>query len=143
MPAAGDLDRGRILDLHARELARFREARPATLAMLGRARAHMPNGTPMSWMAEDNDQPVYLELLVGLLGVLALAVPQLQHRRVAGVEQVAHGGGGGVLDAGDPPGVVGGAARRSTLDPKSSEHSTARMRSETAMRGRHGVSCDR
>jgi glutamate-1-semialdehyde 2,1-aminomutase len=61
MPAHGDLDRGRILDLHARELARFREARPATLAMLARARAHMPNGTPMSWMAVDNDQPVYLE----------------------------------------------------------------------------------
>jgi glutamate-1-semialdehyde 2,1-aminomutase len=60
MPARGDLDRGRILDLHAGELARFREARPVTLAMLGRARSYMPNGTPMSWMVADNDQPVYL-----------------------------------------------------------------------------------
>jgi glutamate-1-semialdehyde 2,1-aminomutase len=61
MTAQGGLDRGRIHDLHARELARFREARPATLAMLKRARSHMPNGTPMSWMDEDNDQPVYIE----------------------------------------------------------------------------------
>jgi glutamate-1-semialdehyde 2,1-aminomutase len=54
------IDRARVRELHARELARFREARPATLAMLARARAHLPNGTPMSWMAEDNDQPVYI-----------------------------------------------------------------------------------
>lgn len=54
------IDRDRVRDLHAGELARFREARPATLAMLARARAHMPNGTPMSWMAEDNDQAVYI-----------------------------------------------------------------------------------
>jgi glutamate-1-semialdehyde 2,1-aminomutase len=60
MTAQGGLDRGRIRDLHARELARFREARPGTLAMLERARSHMPNGTPMSWMAVDNDQPVYV-----------------------------------------------------------------------------------
>jgi glutamate-1-semialdehyde 2,1-aminomutase len=60
MTAQGGLDRSRIRDLHARELARFREARPGTLAMLGRARSHMPNGTPMSWMAVDNDQPVYV-----------------------------------------------------------------------------------
>jgi glutamate-1-semialdehyde 2,1-aminomutase len=29
--------------------------------MLGRARAHMPNGVPMAWMAQDNDQPVYID----------------------------------------------------------------------------------
>jgi glutamate-1-semialdehyde aminotransferase len=29
--------------------------------MLERARAHMPNGTPMSWMAIDNDLPVYVD----------------------------------------------------------------------------------
>jgi glutamate-1-semialdehyde 2,1-aminomutase len=54
------IPRGRVRDLHGRELARFREARPATLALLGRARSHMPNGTPMSWMAVDNEQPVYI-----------------------------------------------------------------------------------
>jgi glutamate-1-semialdehyde 2,1-aminomutase len=61
MTALGDLDRERIRDLHARELVRFREVRPATLAMLERARAHMPNGTPMAWMATDYEQPVYVD----------------------------------------------------------------------------------
>jgi len=61
MTARGDLDRARIDELHARELSRFREARPRTLAMVRRARAHMPNGTPMAWMASDNDQPVYID----------------------------------------------------------------------------------
>jgi glutamate-1-semialdehyde 2,1-aminomutase len=61
MTALGNLDRARIGELHARELARFRQARPRTLAMLGRARAHMPNGVPMAWMASDNDQPVYID----------------------------------------------------------------------------------
>jgi glutamate-1-semialdehyde 2,1-aminomutase len=61
MTALGDLDRSRIDELHARELTRFREARPRTLAMVRRARAHMPNGMPMAWMASDNDQPVYID----------------------------------------------------------------------------------
>jgi glutamate-1-semialdehyde 2,1-aminomutase len=61
MTALGDLDRAWIGELHARELARFREARPRSLGMIGRARAHMPNGTPMAWMASDNDQPVYID----------------------------------------------------------------------------------
>jgi glutamate-1-semialdehyde 2,1-aminomutase len=61
MTAQGDLDRARVGELHAKELARFREARPRTLAMVRRARAHMPNGTPMAWMASDNDQPVYID----------------------------------------------------------------------------------
>jgi len=61
MPALGNLDRGRISELHERELARFREARPRTLAMIDRARACMPNGMPMAWMATDNDQPVYVD----------------------------------------------------------------------------------
>jgi glutamate-1-semialdehyde 2,1-aminomutase len=30
------------------------------MAMLSRARAHMPNGTPMAWMASEYDQPVYV-----------------------------------------------------------------------------------
>ncbi len=61
MTAVGDLDRARIGELYARELARFREARPRSLAMVARARAHMPNGVPMAWMASDNDQPVYID----------------------------------------------------------------------------------
>jgi glutamate-1-semialdehyde 2,1-aminomutase len=61
MTAVGDLDRARIGELHARELARFREARPRSLAMIARASAHMPNGVPMAWMASDNDQPVYID----------------------------------------------------------------------------------
>src|SRR5215471_11959909 len=61
MTALGDLDRTRIGELHARELARFRNDRPATMAMLERARAHMPNGVPMSWMVTDNEQPVYID----------------------------------------------------------------------------------
>jgi glutamate-1-semialdehyde 2,1-aminomutase len=60
MTAQGDLDRDRVRSLHADELARFRAERPKTLAMMERARAHMPNGTPMAWMAADNDQPVYI-----------------------------------------------------------------------------------
>ena len=61
MSAQSDLDRVRIGDLHARELNRFRQSRPRSLAMLDRARAHMPNGLPMSWMASDNDQAVYID----------------------------------------------------------------------------------
>ncbi|HLQ55549.1 MAG TPA: aminotransferase class III-fold pyridoxal phosphate-dependent enzyme [Streptosporangiaceae bacterium] len=61
MTALGDLDRARIGELHGRELARFRQDRPRTLAMIDRARAHMPNGVPMAWMASDNDQPVYVD----------------------------------------------------------------------------------
>ena len=61
MAALGDLDRARVGELHAQELARFRAERPRSLAMIARARAHMPNGTPMAWMASDNDQPVYID----------------------------------------------------------------------------------
>ncbi len=61
MTARGDLDRARIGELHDRELARFRAARPGTLGMIERARAHMPGGVPMAWMASDNDQPVYID----------------------------------------------------------------------------------
>src|SRR5215472_14894814 len=61
MTAVGDLDRARISELHAAELARFRQDRPRTMAMIARARAHMPNGVPMAWMASDNDQAVYID----------------------------------------------------------------------------------
>jgi glutamate-1-semialdehyde 2,1-aminomutase len=61
MTALGDLDQARISELHAAELARFRRDRPRTMAMIARARAHMPNGLPMAWMASDNDQAVYID----------------------------------------------------------------------------------
>lgn len=61
MTAHGDLDRDRIARLHRGELDRFRAERPRTLALLERGRAHLPNGTPMPWMASDNDQPVYVD----------------------------------------------------------------------------------
>jgi glutamate-1-semialdehyde 2,1-aminomutase len=61
MPAHGELDRERIGHLLAGELDRFRADRPRTMAMVARARAHMPNGTPMAWMASDNDQPIYID----------------------------------------------------------------------------------
>src|SRR5215468_3877003 len=61
MTAVGDLDRARIGELHARELTRFRRERPRSMDMIERARAHMPNGVPMAWMASDNDQPVYID----------------------------------------------------------------------------------
>ena len=61
----GDLDRARIGELRAGELARFRQGRPRSLAMIARARAHMPNGVPMAWMVSDNDQPVYVDLGLG------------------------------------------------------------------------------
>ncbi len=61
MTAAGDLDRARIGELSARELMRFRQDRPQSLAMVARARAHMPNGVPMSWMAYYGDQVVYVD----------------------------------------------------------------------------------
>jgi glutamate-1-semialdehyde aminotransferase len=59
--ATGDLDRERIGALHDRELAAFRDARPRTLALLQRAREHMPNGTPMAWMVTDTEVPVYVD----------------------------------------------------------------------------------
>jgi glutamate-1-semialdehyde 2,1-aminomutase len=61
MTSHGDLDRARIGELYAKELARFREGRPRSLAMIERARAHMPNGTPMAWMAYHDGQLVYID----------------------------------------------------------------------------------
>src|SRR5215470_1029123 len=61
MTAHGDLDQSRICELLASELARFRQDRPRSLAIIDRARAHMPNGVPMAWMASEYDQPVYID----------------------------------------------------------------------------------
>jgi len=59
--ALGDLDRDRIRSLHDAEIGRFRDTRSRTFALLERAREHMPNGTPMAWMAQDNEVPVYVD----------------------------------------------------------------------------------
>jgi glutamate-1-semialdehyde 2,1-aminomutase len=61
MPALGDFDRDQIRALHDSEMTRFRAARPRTLALIERARAHMPGGVPMAWMVSDNEQPVYVD----------------------------------------------------------------------------------
>ena len=61
MTALGDLDPARIGSLHDEELDRFHRAHPRTLALLERARDHMPNGTPMAWMVTDNEVPVYVD----------------------------------------------------------------------------------
>ena len=46
-----ELDAQHIDDLYARELARFTRERPRSLALHEQARAHMPSGVPMAWMA--------------------------------------------------------------------------------------------
>jgi glutamate-1-semialdehyde 2,1-aminomutase len=60
MPAPG-IDPAKVRALHDRERTRFAAARPRTLALLERARAHLPNGVPMTWMATDQEIPVYVE----------------------------------------------------------------------------------
>jgi glutamate-1-semialdehyde 2,1-aminomutase len=59
--ALGDLDRARIGSLHGAEVDRFHATHPRTLALLKRARDHMPNGTPMAWMVTDSEVPVYVD----------------------------------------------------------------------------------
>ncbi len=61
MTALGDLDRARIGELHAQEVSRFHADRPRSAAMIARARAHMPNGVPMVWMAFHDDQVIYVD----------------------------------------------------------------------------------
>ena len=60
MPAPG-IDPAKVAKIHELELRRFVDARPRTMALLERARAHMPNGVPMVWMATDNEVPAYIE----------------------------------------------------------------------------------
>jgi glutamate-1-semialdehyde aminotransferase len=50
-------DRGRIESLKAREDERFAAERPRSLELREQARAHMPSGVPMSWMASLWDHP--------------------------------------------------------------------------------------
>mgnify|MGYP001601842865 CR=1 FL=1 len=60
MPAPGT-DPAKVANVHDQELKKFVDARPRTMALLERARAHMPNGVPMVWMATDNEVPVYVD----------------------------------------------------------------------------------
>lgn len=75
MTALGDLDRARIGELYAQELARFRADRPRSLAMISRARAHMPNGVPMARMASDYEHTSTLggEMADGIEAAIRLA----------------------------------------------------------------------
>jgi len=58
--SAEGIDRARVADLLEKERKAFVEARPRSVELLARARAHMPGGVPMAWMAADNDVPVYV-----------------------------------------------------------------------------------
>ena len=60
MPAPGT-DPARVKKLYDQELKRFVDARPRTMALLERGRAHMPNGVPMAWMAIDQEVPAYID----------------------------------------------------------------------------------
>jgi glutamate-1-semialdehyde 2,1-aminomutase len=55
--AAGDIDRGRIREIKAREDAAFVAARPRSAELWTQARASMPNGVPMSWLRTSYDHP--------------------------------------------------------------------------------------
>src|SRR5437870_7403520 len=61
MPAQGDIDRERLRRIADRERETFVADRPKTIALVERAKAHMPNGVPMAWMASDNEPPVYVD----------------------------------------------------------------------------------
>ncbi len=49
--AAGELSAERVRSVREREQRRFAELRPLSRELLERARASMPNGVPMAWMA--------------------------------------------------------------------------------------------
>jgi glutamate-1-semialdehyde 2,1-aminomutase len=51
------LSRERLRAIRERELARFAELRPRGMQLLEQAKANMPNGVPMAWMATLYDHP--------------------------------------------------------------------------------------
>ena len=55
--AAGDIDRGKLREIKAREDAAFVAARPRSAELWARAKASMPNGVPMSWLRTSYDHP--------------------------------------------------------------------------------------
>ncbi|HEV8700625.1 MAG TPA: aminotransferase class III-fold pyridoxal phosphate-dependent enzyme [Candidatus Polarisedimenticolia bacterium] len=60
MPAPG-VDPAKVARVRDQELKKLVDARPRTMALIERARACMPNGVPMVWMATDNEVPVYVD----------------------------------------------------------------------------------
>src|SRR6267154_2256358 len=54
------IDSHKVRELHDRELKKFVGTHPRSLALLERARAHMPNGVPMAWMVIDQEIPVFV-----------------------------------------------------------------------------------
>ena len=54
---ASQVPRERVRALRDREARRFTELRPRGTQLLDRARASMPNGVPMAWMATMYDHP--------------------------------------------------------------------------------------
>ena len=60
------VDRSRLASLVAEEVARFEAERPASRALFERAKATMPDGVPMLWMAKwPGPWPVYVERAQG------------------------------------------------------------------------------
>lgn len=60
------IDRVHLAQLHRRELASFRAARPRSAALAERARAHLPGGVPMSWMMKwPGEFPVFVDRAEG------------------------------------------------------------------------------
>ena len=55
--AVSQISRERIRSLRARETERFAELRPHAARLLERAKASMPNGVPVSWMATLYEHP--------------------------------------------------------------------------------------
>ena len=51
------LRRERLGEMRERELQRFVELRPRGMGLLERARPHMPNGVPMTWMVMSYEHP--------------------------------------------------------------------------------------
>ncbi len=59
--SAPGTDPAKVRKIHDLERRKFLDARPRTTGLLQRARAHMPNGVPMAWMAIDQEVPVYVD----------------------------------------------------------------------------------
>ena len=59
MDSRAGVDPARVDGLWQRELSRFERDHPRCLALRERARAHMPHGTPMQWMAASFAHPVW------------------------------------------------------------------------------------
>jgi glutamate-1-semialdehyde 2,1-aminomutase len=60
MDTRAGVDPERVARLWRRELARFEREHPRCLALRERARAVMPHGVPMQWMAADFAHPVWV-----------------------------------------------------------------------------------